>query len=155
MVTIMTAKKTTSNSVAGKLYNAEVEAGTTELSFNEYKVAYLAAQEAKAAEELSGSAGILGVVEQTTEEVLAIVEGAIVATEVALEVVKVNKVSIALDIFNEELAKGELVRKNVLARFIEEAGLSKAGSNTYYQNFRTKAGLVHHKEEEVVEVVPA
>jgi hypothetical protein len=147
MVTIMTANTnnqpatlTLNRSVAGKQYNAEVEAGTTELSFNEYKVAYLAAQEAKA-------------VEPTTEEVLAIVEGAIVATEVALEVVKVNKALIAKSIFEEELAKGELVRKDVLVRFLAEAGLSKAGANTYYQNFRKTNGLVHAKVEEVAEVL--
>jgi hypothetical protein len=139
MVNIMAAKKTRSKSVAGELYNAEVKAGTTELSFNEYKHAYLAAQEAQAAAELSGPNGIL--------EVLEVVESAIVATETALEVVKVNKAALAKTVFEEELAKGELVRKDVLARFISEVGLTKAGANTYFQNFRKSHGLVAAKAE--------
>ena len=142
----MAAKKTTSNSVAGKLYNAAVEAGTTELTFNEFKIAYLAAQEQEAAVALSGANGILGAV-----EVLEVVEGAIAVVDAALAIVvavkEISKAELSRAIFTEELAKQvetgvEMVRQTVLNRFIAEAGCTKAGANTYFHNCRKANGLV-------------
>ena len=51
---------------------------------------------------------------------------------------KVNKASIARGIFKEMYPKveaGELKRKDVIAKFLE-AGLTAAGSSTYYQKFK-------------------
>jgi hypothetical protein len=56
----------------------------------------------------------------------------------------ISKKSIANKIFEEELAKG-LVRKNVLARFMDEANLTINGANTYYNNIREEHGLVQHR----------
>lgn len=58
--------------------------------------------------------------------------------------VKVTKSSLAKVIFEEEMKVG-LVRKTVLGRFMNEAGLTVAGANTYYNNLRDKHGLVNHK----------
>jgi hypothetical protein len=54
---------------------------------------------------------------------------------------KITKASIARIIFEEEYAVG-LVRKVVLFRFMDEAGLTAAGANTYYNNLRKSYGLV-------------
>jgi hypothetical protein len=61
---------------------------------------------------------------------------------------KVSKMALARSIFAEELAaKGAagLVRKDILARFMVEAGCTAAGANTYYNTLRDTAGLVKHK----------
>jgi hypothetical protein len=72
-------------------------------------------------------------------------------TEVQTEVVaKVTKADIGRTIFNESLATGNLVRKDVIARLVAEAGLTKAGAATYFQNMKNKAGLVVHKTKEEV-----
>lgn len=90
----------------------------------------------------------------TTEQVLATVEEAIdnvnTAQAAAVVATTVSKSKLAQAIFADELAKQTatgtaMVRKDVLARFMNEAGLSKAGANTYYQNIREKAGLVTKK----------
>jgi hypothetical protein len=38
-------------------------------------------------------------------------------------------------------------RKDVVARFVTDAGLTEKGAATYYQNFRKEAGLVHNRVE--------
>lgn len=87
-----------------------------------------------------------------TEEQLAVNE-----TVVATVEHKVTKADLARAIYAEETGKGT-TRKDVIARMIVEAGLTKAGAGTYYQNFRNKAGLVIHKpkaEAAPVETAPA
>jgi hypothetical protein len=49
-----------------------------------------------------------------------------------------SKASVARAIFAEETAKGT-ARKDIIARFISEAKLTKSGSATYFEKFR-KAG---------------
>ncbi len=72
-------------------------------------------------------------------------------TEVQTEVVaKVVKAEVGRTIFAEELAKGTLVRKNVINRLVSEAGLTAKGAATYFQNMKNKAGLVVHKVKEEV-----
>lgn len=87
-----------------------------------------------------------------TDTVLAVVDDAIDATSTALVVAKAegapSKMSLAKAIFDAELAaKGVagLSRKDILKRFVEEAGCTRAGANTYYNTVRDKAGLVNHK----------
>ena len=57
---------------------------------------------------------------------------------------KVTKADIGRTIFAEELAKGS-ARKDIIARLVAEAGLTKNGAATYLQNMKNKAGLVNHK----------
>ena len=47
----------------------------------------------------------------------------------------INKKAVAKAIFDEMKAAGKLVRKDVIARFMEEAHLSQAGASTYFFNF--------------------
>lgn len=62
-----------------------------------------------------------------------------VAVEVTEEVV-VTKAEKALIIYNEELAIGvDKLRARVIKRFIEELGMGKPGSSTYFQNCKKKA----------------
>lgn len=85
--------------------------------------------------------------ENQVAEVLAAAQTQLVET---VEVVaKVTKADTGRTIFNEELATGTLVRKNVIDRLMKEAGLTKAGAATYFQNMKNKAGLVVHKAKEV------
>jgi hypothetical protein len=50
--------------------------------------------------------------------------------------VKVTKVQLAKAIFDDMFwANPPVKRKDILNAFIEEAGLTKAGASTYYQNF--------------------
>lgn len=51
-----------------------------------------------------------------------------------------NKAAIARQIFND--VGTQLPRKDVIARFQAEAGLTPAGAATYYQNMKKDAGLV-------------
>lgn len=72
------------------------------------------------------------------------------AQAAAVVTTTVSKSKLAQAIFDAELAKQTetgvaMVRKDVIKRFIDEAGLSKAGANTYYQNIREKRGLVTKK----------
>lgn len=60
--------------------------------------------------------------------------------------VKVTKAGQARAMFKEALEKataegGQVVRKDLMTRFINELGLSKAGANTYYQNLRDEFHL--------------
>ena len=86
-----------------------------------------------------------------TTETVAEVPAVVAATEeqlttntevMAAAEVHVVKADLGRTIFAEELAKGPLVRKDVIARLVGEAGLTKAGAATYYQNMKKKAGLV-------------
>lgn len=62
-----------------------------------------------------------------------------VAVEVTEEVV-VTKAEKALAIFVEESAKGvDKLRARVIARFIAELDMQKAGASTYFQNSKKKA----------------
>lgn len=62
-----------------------------------------------------------------------------VNVEQAVEVV-VTKAERALEIYNEEFAKGvDKLRARVIKRFIEELGMGKPGSSTYFQNCKKKA----------------
>ncbi|WP_332751836.1 hypothetical protein [Hydrogenophaga sp.] len=62
-------------------------------------------------------------------------------TKVAGEKVKADgppsKMSLATELYNKHKAEG---RKVVLAAFIEQAKLTKAGANTYYANLKKKLG---------------
>ena len=49
----------------------------------------------------------------------------------------VSKASVARAIFAEDF--GRVARKDVIARFMAEAGLTKAGAATYYQKFKKAA----------------
>lgn len=87
----------------------------------------------------------------STDQVLAAVDGALAATVTASATVKaegaVSKAKLAEAIFKAEFdTKGAagLVRKDIMARFIAEVGLTKPGANTYYQNLRTKFKLVNN-----------
>jgi hypothetical protein len=72
------------------------------------------------------------VVEKTTAQSEAIV------TQAA-----VNKAEKARAIFKECYAMPQVPqRKDIIARMVKEAGLTKAGAATYLQNMKTKAGLV-------------
>lgn len=90
-------------------------------------------------------------VESTTEVVSevatvlaeATVQLAETATVVATTEHKLTKADTGRTIFNEELATGTLVRKTTIDRLMKEAGLTKAGAATYFQNMKKKAGLVH------------
>lgn len=73
-------------------------------------------------------------------------EQTIVAAVVHVE----SKAAKTRTILARELAKVEgdfskLVRKDVIAAFKAEAGLTQAGAATYYQQLRDKAGFVNHK----------
>jgi hypothetical protein len=48
-----------------------------------------------------------------------------------------SKMSLATELYNKHKAEG---RKVVLAAFIEQAKLTKAGANTYYANLKKKLG---------------
>lgn len=59
---------------------------------------------------------------------------------VEVEEVVVTKAEQALNIYNEELAKGvDKLRARVIKRFIEELNMGKPGSSTYFQNCKKKA----------------
>ena len=94
-----------------------------------------------------------------TPEVLGTVENTIESNDqvaAAVAVVVESKASIGRRIFAKELAKeGGLVRKDVIARLVAEAGLTPKGAATYYQNNKNKAGLVNHKPKVVAEPVAA
>jgi len=82
-----------------------------------------------------------------TAAVLQIVDGAVDAVVVAKAEGAPSKMALAKAIFAGELTtKGVagLVRKDILARFIAEAGCTKAGANTYYNIVRNNNGLVVH-----------
>lgn len=67
-------------------------------------------------------------------------------TAAIVQAVTVSKASIAKTIFEQELKNpAGLVRKTCIIRFMAEAGLTKPGANTYYQNLRDKFGLAVHK----------
>ena len=55
----------------------------------------------------------------------------------------ISKAAMGREIFDAELATGQLIRKNVINRLMKEAGLTKAGAATYFQNMKKKAGLVN------------
>ena len=88
----------------------------------------------------------------STDVVLQIADDASAAVGIAVTTVKaegtVSKMTLAKAIFKSEFdVKGAtgLVRKDILKRFIAEAGCTIAGANTYYNTIRDKAGLVNHK----------
>lgn len=59
-----------------------------------------------------------------------------------------TKAAKAREIWNEEVTKlkGQCpVRSTTISRFQTEAGLTKAGAATYYQNYKKKAGFVNSK----------
>lgn len=93
----------------------------------------------------------LDVSQVSVETVMAKIEDAVakVETAQAAAVVQttVSKSKLAEAIFLAELAKQKetgiaMVRKDILKRFIKEAGCTDKGANTYYQNLRGKHGLV-------------
>lgn len=62
----------------------------------------------------------------------------------------VKKADIGRAIWAEEIAKGGVpVRGHTIKRLMIEAGLTKNGAATYYQNMKKKAGLVNSKVVEV------
>ena len=64
-----------------------------------------------------------------------------VNTTVVKTVTAVTKADVARAIFNESYSMNPVPqRKDILNRFVEEAGLTKSGAATYLQNFKDKAG---------------
>lgn len=51
---------------------------------------------------------------------------------------KVTKASLARSIFVEMYGKEGVARKDIIGRFIKEAGLTEKGAATYYQNMVNK-----------------
>lgn len=87
----------------------------------------------------------------STDVVLNTVNAALTTATTTTATVKADgtksKSQLAQAIFQQELdEKGAagLVRKDIIARFMTEAGLTKPGANTYYQNIRDKHHLVKH-----------
>lgn len=58
----------------------------------------------------------------------------------------VSKAAKAREIFNDMQGSP---RKDVVGKFVSEAGLTEKGAATYYQNFRKEAGLVQSRVETV------
>lgn len=84
------------------------------------------------------------------QQVNTAIDTAQIAAAIAVTATGTSKSKMAQAIFAEALAEQTktgvaMVRKNVIARFMTEAGLSKHGANTYYQNIRDKHGLVVKK----------
>ncbi len=99
---------------------------------------------------LTSSVGVIdNSVVETVEQIDAqVVENIQVAAAVAVQVE--SKAAKTRTILARELEKVEgdfskLVRKDVIAAFKAEAGLTQAGAATYYQQLRDKAGFVNHK----------
>lgn len=65
----------------------------------------------------------------------------VVQTQVA-----VSKAAKAREIFNDMQGSP---RKDVVGKFVAEAGLTEKGAATYYQNFRKEAGMVQSRVETV------
>lgn len=57
-----------------------------------------------------------------------------------------SKAAKAREIFSEMAGSP---RKEVVQKFIEEAGLTEKGAATYYQNFRKEAGMVQSRVQPV------
>lgn len=64
-------------------------------------------------------------------------ETAVEAPKTAPDAPKVNKMAVATEIFKRMTAEGK-ARKEIILAFVVEAGLTKAGSATYYQTIKTK-----------------
>jgi pseudouridine-5'-phosphate glycosidase len=90
---------------------------------------------------------------ESSAELLGQVEGQIAENETfAVAVVQqiASKAALGRTIWDRELLKVQgdgtkLVRKDLIAMLIAEAGCTKTGAATYYQNMKNKAGLVNHK----------
>jgi hypothetical protein len=86
----------------------------------------------------------------TKEQVDAIVAALTTQPTEPEVVVPTSKAAHARQIYDEmELAaitnKLQLVRKDIINRFVVELPISKVGASTYLQNIKTKKGLVTHK----------
>ena len=55
-------------------------------------------------------------------------------TKTTVTAPRVTKTSQAAEIYREVIVNGGGARKDAIARFTSELGLSKAGASTYYQN---------------------
>lgn len=83
-------------------------------------------------------------VEETPEQVLAIINQALEGVE---ETVVLSKAAMARQIFNKEMddahdEERQMVRKNVIQQFLSIVGLSKPGAATYYHNCKKAHGLI-------------
>lgn len=131
-------------------YKAEKAAGTTTAtSFKEWNTHRLATLEMNAPDKVDEAIQQTGPV--SLEEVTNIVEQSIEqleeTKEMVQEAVKLSKSELARRIYSEVEAASaanntEISRKEVIKRFMEEAGLSKPGAQTYYQNIRRSKGLI-------------
>jgi hypothetical protein len=65
----------------------------------------------------------------------------VIQTEVAT-----SKAAKAREIFSEMAGSP---RKDVVQKFVAEAGLTEKGAATYYQNFRKEAGMVQSRVQPV------
>lgn len=66
--------------------------------------------------------------------------------EVVTTAVATNKADKARAIFSEMFAQNPRpARKDMIARAVQEAGLTQAGAATYLQNYKTKNNLVAKK----------
>lgn len=66
------------------------------------------------------------------------VETAPVVAAAPVAVTAPTKADLAREIFAKMYGKPNVARKDVINAFIAEAGLTKAGAGTYYQNFTKK-----------------
>ncbi len=51
---------------------------------------------------------------------------------------KASKMAIATDIYNRMIKQKDVTRKDIIAKFMEEAKLTKAGARTYFQLIKAK-----------------
>lgn len=59
---------------------------------------------------------------------------------------EITKADLAREIFDRMYGQPNVRRKDILKAFEDEAGLTKNGANTYYQNIKKAKGLVADKE---------
>ncbi len=51
---------------------------------------------------------------------------------------KSSKMAIAMDIYNRMIKQKDVTRKDIIAKFMAEAKLTKAGARTYFQLIKAK-----------------
>lgn len=144
IVTVSTSDNTVTDTNAGAVLAAqlnEAAAGSTGTAIEGEVI------EGAAVETLDASQVSVETVMNKIDDAIVVVEGAQAAAVVQTTV---SKSKLAEAIFLAELAKQQetgvaMVRKDILKRFVAEAGCTDKGANTYYQNLREKHGLVAKK----------
>ena len=78
----------------------------------------------------------------------AVAPAAVIASAAPAAVVVVTKADKARGVFAYCYPDGKttkMQRKDIIAKLIGEAGLTKAGAGTYLQNMKNKAGITVHR----------